>query len=121
MTTPILLIIDKNRAVLEAFVCRDGGDLEIRFETANRQHGRETNAEEMDNGSVTLEDGTSIIMTWAQQSDATDPDDEPIVVIGDQTVVWCCQCNAMVDAEIVSVDGDKIGFICENNHQFTHQ
>lgn len=59
-----LLITIKNGVVDEAVVARDSGHLEELFKQANRDHGRETNDDEMMDGYVELEDVT-ICMTWA--------------------------------------------------------
>lgn len=65
------LVTIKNGVVDYIKICKDSADLEARFEKKNRDHGRETNSEEMDDGYVELEDVT-ICMTWADSPDSPD-------------------------------------------------
>jgi len=58
------LVTIRNGIVDQVVICEDGKELEDRFVAENRAFGRETNAEEMDEGYVELEEVT-ICMCWA--------------------------------------------------------
>ena len=61
--TPILVVIKKY-----AIVCRDAEDLEGLFSQECSDRGIEANDANFDDGFMELEDGTSICMTWANNS-----------------------------------------------------
>jgi hypothetical protein len=113
---PLLLIINKDHVVEESYVCRDGADLEELFKQELADRGRNALDRDFENGSITMECGTTIVMTWARKSN-----DYGLPKVGDIDPVWCCQCNAMVDAEVLKTISDKVFYRCENNHEFSHQ
>lgn len=68
---PVLVTI-KNSVVAEAVAYRSAEQLEAAFVQANRDYGRETNSDEMDNGYADIEDAT-LCMTWVVRPTTDDP------------------------------------------------
>ena len=112
---PILIIINEHLVVVESYVCRDAADLEDLFKQELSDRGVEVTPDQMDDGIVTLKCGTSVIMNWARPSN-----EHGVPKVGETTAVWCCQCDAMVDAEVTEVVLPSVAYICENNHKFKH-
>lgn len=115
--TPLLIIINKDLVVTDSYVCRDGADQEDLFKQELLDRGIEVTAEQMEDGCITLECGDSVIMTWARPSN-----DYGIPKIGDTDLVWCCQCNVLVSAQVTKVAQQckKVTYYAECNHTFTH-
>ena len=64
MSTPILIVL-KDNLVHSAVICKDKEDLEEKFKEECSDYGVEACDENMDNGYMQLECGTSICMSWA--------------------------------------------------------
>jgi len=62
--TPTVVII-KNGVTESVTICKNQEDAEQLFVQENKNYGRETNSEELDNGFVELEDVT-ICLCWAR-------------------------------------------------------